>query len=262
MEKSVRYGTPSRSDWREYAISAVVSGIVLVITLAGFVTWLHPELFDPALPIPTIVTLVVIYPTVVISLLLWAGPRTFRNARRLTRCIGFAGMLSGAFCLLVFSMSSRQFPLLIGAMLLQMAVPWILPRFDTRALALLSIVVRGGTVALLVFWLIASAIFAAHINAVAASMADGRQHCLSAPAWHDLFGSTALSSGSDLLLLQRMIAYPVNLYYGRHRLELTIFESSDRFETFHWSIRSQRFEPGGFLTPIEACRAVLRGAAA
>lgn len=262
MEKSVQPETLTRSDWRDHAISAVVSGIILVIILAGFATWLHPELFDPERPIPTIVTPIIMYPTVVISLLSWVGPRAFRNARRLTRCVGLAGMLSGAFFLLVFFMSSRQFPLLIGAMLLQMAMPWILPRFDMRALALLSIIVRGGTVVLLVLWFVASAIFAAHINAVGASMAGGRQYCLSTPAWHDLFGSTALPTGSDLLLLQRMIAYPVDLYFGRHRLELTIFESSDRFETFHWSMRSRRFEPGGSLTPIEACKTVLRGGAA
>lgn len=255
-------GTLSQSDWRDHPLNAVVSGAILVIILTGFATWFHPELFDPERPIPTIVTPIILYPVVVISLLSWAGPRALRNARRLTRCIGFAGILSGAFCLLVFFMSSRQFPVLITAMLLQVAMPWILPRFDMRALTLLSIVVRGGTITLLVLWFVVSAIFAMHINAVGASMAKGRQYCLSAPAWHDLFGSTALSTGSDLLLLQRTVAYPVDLYYGRHRLELTIFESSDRFETFHWSMRSRRFEPGGFLTPIEACKTVVRGGAA
>lgn len=256
----MRPDTHVRSDWRDSMLGAAVSGMALVLILAGFATWLHPDLFDSTLPVPAIMTPVIVYPSVTISLFLLLGPRTFQNHTRLTGYIGIASIFSGAFCLLVFVWSSRQFPALMSAMTLQMAaVPWTLPRSDRRALRLVSMVVRGGTTALIVFWFAASSLFAAHIKAASADMAGGRQYCLSAPAWHDIFGSSALPPGSDMFLLQRVISYPVDLYYGRHRLELTIFESSDRFETFHWSMRNWRFEQGGFLTSIEACKATLRG---
>lgn len=233
--------------------------LVLLFAVSGFATWFHPELFGNALPVRTVLTVLTVYPTVFVGALLLAGPEAIARWWGVVKPVGVAGAVTGPVCLLAYVLMPARVPLLTASLLLQIVcVPWLLPRAGRHTLVLLSIFFRAGVLLILVGWAGASYMFSTHIQKRAEALAAGRQYCLSAPMSSDIYGSTALPSSSDWLLLQRVISYPVNLYYGRHRLELSIFDGHSHSKTYHWSIKNGDFEPGGLLTPIDDCRKVLR----
>lgn len=243
----------------KYFARALVPCLALLTAMTGFATSLHPELFGNTLPGRSVLITLTAYPSVFVGALLLGGSEATARWWHMVKPVGVAGLVTGPVCFLAYVWMPDRVPIIIIGLLFQIVcVPWLLPRAGTRTLDLLSSCFRAGTLLILLGWASASYMFSSHIHRRAAELAEGQQYCLSAPMLADIFGSTALPASSDWLLLQRVISYPVNLYYGRHRLELTIFDERKNSRAYHWSIKNGDFELGGFLTPIDDCREVLR----
>lgn len=239
--------------------TALGTCLVLLGIIAGLSTWLHPDLVHPELPVRPFLFLLMVYPSVFVAVLLLAGPRATARWWWLVRGVGIAGLITGAPITLMELSLPAQSPLMVPTLLLQMlCIPWLLPPKGDKSLALLSTFFRVGMLVSLLAWGAVSYAFSSTIHKRAAELAQGRPYCLSAPLWLGVYDSVALPASSDWLLFQRVFTYPVNIYYGRHRLEVTVFDGGRPLETYHWSIKNWGFEPGGFLTPIEDCKHVLR----
>lgn len=237
----------------------VVCALALLVMTAGFWSKLHPDLLMMQHPPAMILHLLASYPCLAMLGVLLAGPAAAVRLLPKIAWLGIAGAVTGLPLWLLFASLSLRQDFLLWAILLQiLTIPWLLPLKNPAALARISRFVQFGILGLAVVWMVLSLGFAALIRSDAERIAGASPYCLSAPTLFDIYGGTALSPATDMMLFQRVMSYPIDFYYVRHRLELSVFEADSTARTYHWSVKNGQFEEGGHLTPIEACRAHLR----
>lgn len=144
---------------------------------------------------------------------------------------------------LVMSLNVHAFPVVLALPLQLTLLPLLVATREPSRILLLQRIVRIGLAVMGTVWVVASVAFAGFVRLEAGRIADGGPYCLSAPTPGQIYRSSVLPQDLDVLLLQRIIAFPVRPDYSRYRLQINV--PGAEVEQWHFSFWKGGFEPGG-----------------
>lgn len=212
------------------------AGILLIAGLIG--TYPHP---DYRLGVTTVLVIAGMFPSL---LTIFALVRGGVLAQRVATSLSWFPLCWSIVSLpaaLILGLNANTY-IVVAAMPLQLVVlPLLVFTRDPLRVAFLQRVVRLGLAGMLVVWLIASWLFAGYVQAAAAIVAEGKPYCLSVSLPGAARGEVVLLRHHDLLLLQRIIAYPARQGLTRYRLQASIPGAA--VEQWHFSFRHAAFVP-------------------
>lgn len=213
-------------------------GILCVAGLIG--TYPHPD-YRPG--VMTILIAVGILPSLVtIVALVRGGACPQRVVPRLVRFPLCWAVVALPVALLM-GLNTHIFPVMFALPLQLALLPLLVATREPGRILLLQRIVRIGLAGMATAWLVASVAFAGFVRLEARRVADGAPYCLSAPIPGQVYRNSVLPQELDVLLLQRVIAFPNRSDSARYRLQINV--PGAKVEEWHLSFRSLAFEPGG-----------------
>ena len=229
------------------------TGGASLLLIGGLIaTYPHPE-YRPG--VTTLMVIVALLPSLLTIAVLLSGGSWTRPVISSLSWFPLCWSIMALPIAFILSLNVHTYLVVLAMPLQIVALPLLVFTRDSSRLPLLQRIVRVGLAGMFVAWIVASWLFAGYVQATAAVVAKGAPHCLSVPTPGAMRSMTTLSGHYDLLLLQRLIAYPARHRLTRYRLQASIPGAVE--EQWHFSFLSAGFEPGGELEAVSDCARTL-----
>lgn len=224
-----------------FGSARAVLGGMGILCIAGLIgTYPHPD-YRPG--VMAILVAVGMLPSLVtIVALVRGGTYAQRVVPRLVR-LPLCWAVVALPIALVMGLNVHIFPVMFALPLQLALLPLLAATREPGSILVLQRIVRIGLAVMAITWLVASAAFAGFVRLEAGRVADGAPYCLSAPIPGQVYRNSVLPQELDILLLQRVMAFPSRSDSARYRLQLNVPGAT--IEEWHFSFRSVAFEPSG-----------------